>query len=226
MTIDAVIVAAGSSTRFGDRDKLLAELAGEPVIAWCLRTFEAADGIGQVIIVTSAANLDVMRAAGQRYAPNRFTAVIEGGARRRDSVEAGLRACRSTYVAIHDAARPLITVDVITRALTAAEAHTGGAIPVVPVTDSIKQASGGLVVDNPDRATLFAAQTPQVVHRTRWLHAASTSDNDETDDAAMLARLGLEVATVEGDITNLKITRPLDLLVAEALLAERKASRQ
>lgn len=223
MTIDAVLVAAGSSTRFGGRDKLLVDLDGLPVIAWSLRLFEQVEGIGRIIIVTSAASLETMTAAGREHAPTRFDSAVEGGARRRDSVEAGLRACTTAYVAIHDAARPLVTAEVVSRAIEAAPLHTGGAIPVVPVTDSIKTAAAGLITGHPDRATLFAAQTPQVVHRARWLHAASTSDNDETDDAAMLARLGLEVAAVDGDPANLKITRPLDLIVAEALLAERKA---
>lgn len=222
MPTDVVIVAAGSSTRFGDRDKLFAELGGLPVIGWSLRVFEQAEGVGRIVVVTSDQNAGPIAELARIYAPSRFESVVQGGSRRRDSVEAGLRACRTPYVAIHDGARPLVTVSLVEACLVAAARHTGGAIPAIPVTDSIKEAAAGIITGNPDRSTLFAAQTPQVVHRTRWLHAASTSDNDETDDAAMVARLGLEVGIVEGDVANIKVTRPMDLILAESILAERQ----
>lgn len=222
MATDVVIVAAGSSSRFGERDKLFVELGGLPVIAWSLRVFEAVEGVGRIVVVTSEANIEAISALGAEHAPGRFERAIPGGARRRDSVEAGLRACRSPYVAIHDGARPLITNALAEACIAAAGRHAGGAIPAIPVTDSIKEATGGIITGNPDRSTLFAAQTPQVIHRARWLHAASTGDNDETDDAAMVARLGLEVGIVEGDVANIKVTRPIDLIIAEALLAERQ----
>lgn len=222
MPTDVVIVAAGSSTRFGERDKLFAELGGLPVIAWSLRVFDAAQGVGRIVVVTSEANSGPITELARVHAPGHFEGTVPGGSRRRDSVEAGLRACRTPYVAIHDGARPLVTVALAEACMASAPRHSGGAIPAIQVTDSIKEAAGGIITGNPDRAMLFAAQTPQVVHRTRWLHAASTSDNDETDDAAMVARLGLEVGIVEGDVANIKVTRPIDLLVAEALLAERQ----
>ena len=91
----------------------------------------------------------------------------------------------------------------------------------MPVTDTIKEAADGTVIGHPDRARLWAAQTPQVVLRQAWLDAAAMSDNDETDDAAMLSRLGLECAIVEGSPENLKITRPLDLEIARLIIQAR-----
>jgi 2-C-methyl-D-erythritol 4-phosphate cytidylyltransferase len=149
--------------------------------------------------------------------------VVAGGERRRDSVEAGLRACSTRYVAIHDGARPLVTTDLIRRVVAGAEGKPG-AIAAVPVTDTIKEARDGVITAHPDRSLLWAAQTPQVVLRQAWLDAAATSDNDETDDAAMLARIGLECAVVEGDPHNIKVTRPLDLELAQAILRSRSAS--
>ena len=89
------------------------------------------------------------------------------------------------------------------------------------MTDTIKEVEGEAIVASPERGRLRAAQTPQVVRREAWLEAAALSDGDETDDAAMLARAGLEVRVVEGDPANLKVTRPIDLVLAEALLRER-----
>ena len=223
MTFDAVIVAAGSSTRFGGQDKLTVDLHGRPVLAWSLAAFEAAEGLGCVVVVTAEPTIAMMQALAATWAPKACISVVVGGTRRRDSVEAGLRACSAKYVAIHDGARPLITPSLIDACVTAATGKPG-AIVALPVTDTIKEVAGGLITGHPDRARLWAAQTPQVVLRQLWLDAAATSDNDETDDAAMLSRLGLECAVVEGSADNLKITRPADLAIAAELLRQRSGA--
>ncbi len=220
MKLDAVIVAAGSSTRFGDHDKLLADLCGRPLVAWSLAAYEAAECVERVVLVVAPARVAEMGTVARTWAPAKLTAVVGGGERRRDSVEAGLRACRSRYVAIHDGARPLVTADLIARVVATADGKPG-AIAAVPVTDTIKVVRHGQVVGHPERATLWAAQTPQVVLRQAWLDAAAASDGDETDDAAMLARFGLDLAVAEGDAENLKITRPADLEAARQILAAR-----
>jgi 2-C-methyl-D-erythritol 4-phosphate cytidylyltransferase len=217
---DAVIVAAGSSTRFGGRDKLFAELRGRPVLAWSLAAFEATEGLARLVVVTSPPNLEGVRALAAEWAPRSCHEVVVGGARRRDSVGEGLAMCSARYVAIHDGARPMITSELVAGAVEAA-AGGPGAIVAVRVSDTIKEVSGGRITGHPDRSRLWAAQTPQVVLRQAWLDAARMSDNDETDDAAMLSRLGLECAVVEGGAENLKITRPVDLLVAEEILRAR-----
>jgi len=218
--VDAVIVAAGSSTRFGAQDKLFADLCGKPVIAWSFAAYEATPSIDHIVVVAADGNAGRLQALGAQWAASKFTGVAPGGPRRRDSVESGLRACSSRYVAVHDGARPLITPDIVERCLTAARGRAG-AITAMPVTDTIKEAADGSVVGHPDRARLWAAQTPQVVLRQAWLDAAAMSDNDETDDAAMLSRLGLECAVVEGSPENLKITRPLDLEIARIIIQAR-----
>ena len=219
--IDALIVAAGSSTRFGS-NKLLADVGGRPLIAWTLAAFEAAASIERIVVVTS--DPGEMEALGRRFAPTKFGGCVPGGERRRDSVEAGLRACgHGRYVAIHDGARPMVTPELIDRCVEAAEGKAG-AICAIPSHDTIKEVDDGFVTGHPERSRLWAAQTPQVVLRQAWLDAAAASDGDETDDAAMLARLGLECVVVEGDIENLKVTRPLDLDVVR-LIAERRMGR-
>ncbi len=219
---DAVIVAAGASTRFGPGDKLLVDLAGRPLLAWSLAAFEAVRGLGCLVIVAAPSRVAEFEALAARWCPRTCFRVVAGGARRRDSVEAGLRACSSRYVAIHDGARPLVTPALIERVIAAAEGAPG-AIAAVPVTDTIKEVRAGRIVAHPDRSLLWAAQTPQVVLRQAWLDAAAMSDNDETDDAAMLARLGLECIVVEGAHDNIKVTRPLDLDIAARILAAREA---
>ena len=222
MPVDAVVVAAGRSTRFGEGDKLLADLNGRPVVAWSLAALAAAESIGRVAIVGREELLETLAAVGREVLGEALAAVVAGGARRRDSVEAGLRAVSSEYVAIHDGARPLVTPALID-ACVAEAAQADGAILAGPVTDTIKEVEGATmrIVGSPERARLRAAQTPQVVRREAWLAAAALSDGDETDDAAMLARAGLEVRVVEGDPVNIKVTRPIDLVLARALLAER-----
>ncbi len=220
MPVDAVVVAAGRSTRFGEGDKLLADLDGRPVIAWSLAALAAAESIGRVAIVGREDLLETLATLGRETLGEALAGVVAGGARRRDSVEAGLLAVTSDYVAIHDGARPLVTPALIDVCVAEA-AKADGAILVGPVTDTIKQVEDTTIVGSPERARLRAAQTPQVVRREAWLAAAALSDGDETDDAAMLARAGLEVRAVEGDPGNIKVTRPLDLVLARALLAER-----
>ncbi|MGE5597226.1 MAG: IspD/TarI family cytidylyltransferase [Hyphomicrobiales bacterium] len=220
MKLDAVIVAAGSSTRFGAGDKLLTDLAGRPLIAWSIAACAEAPSVERIILVGSKGNLAKLTSLGREYSAGKFAAATEGGDRRRDSVEAGVRAAMSRYVAIQDGARPLLTPELVERTVAAAEGKAG-AIAAVPVVDTVKEVDGSLVTGHPERSRLWAAQTPQVVLRQAWLDAAAASDNDETDDAAMLARLGLECAVAEGDPTNLKVTRPVDLAIAEAILAWR-----
>jgi 2-C-methyl-D-erythritol 4-phosphate cytidylyltransferase len=219
--IDAVIVAAGSSTRFGTTDKLFAHIGGEPVICWSIRALLDADSIANIIIVASEHNREALTKLATQVAGDRLTAVVPGGARRSESVAAGVARARTPYVAIHDGARPLIQPADIDRCIERACACAGGAILAVPVTDTIKVASDGRIASSPDRGTLWAAQTPQVVHTKQWLYANGLSDNEETDDAAMMARIGLDVEIVEGDPSNLKITRPADLAIAESIARER-----
>jgi 2-C-methyl-D-erythritol 4-phosphate cytidylyltransferase len=213
-------VAAGASNRFGGQDKLAADLCGRPVLAWSMAAFESVRDMGCLIVVTSPDRMDEVSELAVRRCSKACFRVVEGGARRRDSVAAGLRACTTRYVAIHDGARPLVSGELIERVVMAAEGLPG-AIAATPVTDTIKEVTDGRITGHPERSRMWAAQTPQVVLRQAWLDAAAMSDNDETDDAAMLSRLGLECAVVDAGPDNLKITRPADLVVAAAILRQR-----
>lgn len=223
MPTDAIIVAAGSSRRFGPADKLTANLLGRPVIAWTLAAFQATSGLGNLIIVTAPGREAEYHQIAAQTCPRAQWRIVTGGPRRRDSVEAGLHAATTTYVAIHDGARPLVTPTLIQRVIAAAQGRPG-AVAAVPVTDTIKEVHHGIITAHPDRSHLWAAQTPQVVLRQAWLQAAATSDNDETDDAAMLSRLGLQCTVVESSSDNLKITRPIDLELAAQILTTRESA--
>lgn len=196
----------------------MADLCGRPVLAWSLAAYEAAPSVGNVILVSG--DPEATRDLAQTWAPGKLAGVVRGGARRRDSVEAGIRASKARYVAVHDGARPLVTAEVIERVIAGAEGKPG-AIAAVAATDSIKEVRDDLIVGHPLRANLRAAQTPQVVLRQAWLDAAAAGDDDETDDAAMLSRLGLECVVVEGDVENLKVTRPMDLELARLIMTKR-----
>ena len=224
MQVDAVIVAAGSSTRFGGEDKLAVELYGKPVLAWAIAAHAEAASVAGLIVVCAPGREKWAEELAASHAAGKPVTVVAGGARRRDSVEAGLTRSHARYVAIHDGARPLATSSLVESTVAAAEGCPG-AIAAVPVTDTIKEVRDELVYGHPDRTGLWAAQTPQVVLRQAWLDAARMGDDDETDDAAMLSRLGLECVVVQASHENLKITRPLDLEVAALILQHRESAR-
>jgi 2-C-methyl-D-erythritol 4-phosphate cytidylyltransferase len=214
----AVIVAAGSSRRMGGTDKLLAPLGGRPVLAHSIAAFAGHPLIHQVVVVSSAANLDAVRALVAELAPH--ASVVAGGARRRDSVRAGLEALIDCeYVVVHDAARPLVTAAMIDAALEGAH-ETGAALCAVPVTDTVKRSDpSGRVSSTVTREGLWLAQTPQAFRAELLLRAHRTIELDATDDAALIELLGEPVKLVMGSKRNIKITLPEDLALARALVA-------
>ena len=221
-TCGAVIVAAGNASRMGGIDKVMAELKGEPMIARTVRTFQACDAISEIVIVTRP---DLIAPISQlcREMP-KVKAVVAGGKSRQESVNLGLNALsdKVKLAAIQDGARPLITWQVIDRVVRAAHTY-GAAIPCVPVKDTIKIGNGGVVQSTPDRATLFAAQTPQVFDFDLLrgaLKKAELEDYMVTDYASAVEYMGMKVKIVEGDERNIKVTTPMDLKIAEMLLEE------
>ncbi len=203
-----ILVAAGASTRMGF-PKLYADLAGQPVLGHAVAAAQCA-GAAEVIVVVAA----------DRLTPADFPAarLVPGGARRRDSVAAGLAASTSPWLAIHDAARALAPAELYVRGLAAAQ-KTGAAIPVLPLKDTIKRVSDSLIVDTPPRAEHVIVQTPQVFRRDVLERALASTDEDVTDEAALVERLGIAVATFQGDERAFKITTPLDFALARSLLA-------
>lgn len=213
----AIIVAAGSSQRMGGRDKLLQPLDGRPLIAYAIAAFAAASSIDRIAVVASEANIDAIRAIAGQLAPE--AAVVTGGARRQDSVRAGLDALGEVeFVLVHDGARPLVNAALIDAALDGARDH-GAAICAVPVADTIKKAADdGSIAATIAREGLWLAQTPQAFRRDLLLRAHDATTEDATDDAALVERLGGSVWLAAGSSGNIKVTTPEDIHLAEALL--------
>ena len=216
---DAVIVAAGSSTRMGGADKSQATINGRPALRWAIDAMRGATAVRRVIVVTSPERLAVLQATD--WITDNDVALVEGGTRRQDSVARGVRHADADVVLVHDAARPLATSGLIDRVAEAAATH-GAAIPVLPVIDSLKQVRDGLITGTADRSLLFRAQTPQGARRgllTAALDAFAGGPDLFGDEQEMLARHGVPVVTVPGEPAALKITEPFDLDVVRALAA-------
>lgn len=222
MSAGAIIVAAGASTRMGDAgDKTLADVGGEPLIARTVGVFERCDAISAIALVVSERNLDAIAALRDEKGWSKTLHPLIGGARRQDSVRAGLDELppECDWVLVHDGARPFVTPRMIEDGLAAA-ADTGAAIAVVPAFDTVKRvADDGHVVETLDRSELAMVQTPQVFRRDVLERAHAEVTGDVTDDAAMVERIGVEVHTFDGARSNIKVTTPEDLLIACAMLA-------
>ena len=220
----AVIVAAGSASRMGGIDKVMAELGGEPMIRRTVRAFQNSDAITSIVIVTREDLIRPISALCRDM--DKVVAVVAGGSSRQESVHLGLNALPkgTKLAAVHDGARPMISWEVIDRTVRAANTY-GAAAPAIPVKDTIKVVQGGLVKETPDRATLQAVQTPQVFDFDLLrgaLKKAETDGAQVTDDCSAVERLGMKIKIVEWDERNLKVTTPLDLKIAELLLEETK----
>ena len=218
----AIIVAAGDSTRMGYKlSKQLIPLCGRPAIEYTLRAFQDCDMIDEIDIVTRPQDInDVAQIAFQF---KKVMGIISGGADRAESVRKGIRntSKRTTHYVIHDGARVMITPDEICRVLNVAF-ETGAATLGTPVIDTIKVAGeNGDILSTPDRSTLWAVQTPQVFVRDLYLRAidyAVEHNLSVTDDCSLVEALGVPVRIVRGEYTNIKLTTPSYVVIAEALL--------
>jgi 2-C-methyl-D-erythritol 4-phosphate cytidylyltransferase len=224
--LTAIIVAAGDSRRMGF-DKLLAPIAGKPVIAHTVRAFERAKSVDEIIIVARPDRRNEIEAAVSNKKFTKVRSVIPGGKRRQDSVRAGLNAMQSAarYVAVHDAARPLITPEQIERVFE--ECSTSDAASLAePVNDTLKRADRDLLVTGSvDREQLYAMQTPQIFERQlleEAYRAVCAEDVSVTDEVSAVERLGRTVALVLNDDFNFKITYRRDLPLAEVVLQRRE----
>ncbi|MGH2466897.1 MAG: 2-C-methyl-D-erythritol 4-phosphate cytidylyltransferase, partial [Candidatus Limnocylindrales bacterium] len=219
---DAVIVAAGESRRMGGPDKLMASLSGRPLLAWTVEALARTPAVGSIVVVAAPGRASELRDAAWLRATG--ARVVVGGARRQDSSAAGLAATRpdSEVVLIHDGARPFVSAALAQTVAEAARAH-GAAIPVEPISDSVKRVADGRVTAGVDRAGLCLAQTPQGARRSVLVQAFAGPLIDQAggypDEAALLAAAGIEVVAVPGEADNLKVTTPADLRRAEAIAA-------
>ncbi len=223
----AVIVAAGSSRRMGGENKLLLPLCGKPVLAHTMAAFQACDAIRDIVLVCREQDMDTYRALAEANGITKLRSLTRGGDTRTESVLAGVSAApeNCALVAVHDGARPLVSDEVITKAVTEA-AKSGAAAPVVPVKDSIKRIENGKIAADVPRDTLAAVQTPQVFRRDMLLHAlqdAAANGRSFTDDCAAVEALGQTVSATQGSYENIKVTTPEDIAVAEAFMHRRES---
>lgn len=219
----AIIVAAGSGLRLGgEKPKALVPLAGIPLVRRSVTALSACPGVSGIILVVPSGRLGKEVADAAALPSGSF--VVEGGARRRDSVWAGLNAAGAQpWVLIHDAARPLVGPDLVARVLHGAVQHNA-AIPVLPLADALIREERGKVAGEVSRENLRLVQTPQGFSRDLLLraHREAPPGWDAPDDSCMVTRLGEPVALVPGAPENIKITWPADLERAEAWLVEQK----
>ncbi len=218
----AVIVAAGTASRMGGIDKVMAPLKGEPMILRTVRTFQNCDAIKEIVIVTRQDLITRIMDLCAGF--DKVCAVVAGGSSRPESVQAGLNTLskKVKLAAIHDGARPLITWQVIDRTVRAANTY-GAAAPAVPVKDTVKVVRGGVVAATPDRSLLQAVQTPQVFDIDLLRGALKKALQEGayiTDDCSAVEKLGMSVKIVEGDEQNIKVTTPVDLKIAQMFLEE------
>lgn len=202
-TVWAIIVAAGTGSRFGAL-KQFEDLGGRRVVDWSLEAARATcDGV--VLVVPPG-----VEEAG----------AVTGGPTRSDSVRSGLSAVPADVpiVVVHDAVRPLASPRLYLRAVAAVRAGADAAIPVVPLVDTVKRVDGTFVVETLDRSRLVAVQTPQAF-RAEILREAHASSAEATDDAALVEAIGGKVVTIDGDPRNFKLTTPDDLTIARALVS-------
>lgn len=217
--VAVLVPAAGAGVRLGPGiPKALRELAGEPLLVHAVRRLGAAPSVGQIVVAAPAGDVEAVR---ELLAPVASVDVVAGGASRQASVAAALRAADASLgiVLVHDAARALTPPDMIERVAAAVRSGLPAVIPVLPVVDTIKQVDdAGRVAGTVDRAVLRAVQTPQGFLRAVLVAAHEAAVDEHTDDAGLAEKLGVPVHTVPGDEAAMKITRPLDLRIAAALL--------
>jgi 2-C-methyl-D-erythritol 4-phosphate cytidylyltransferase len=220
----AVIVAAGSSRRMQGHDKLWIPLAGRITLARTVDVFQSSPVIDTIVLVTNNERLADTRTLCEQEQWDKVAAIVAGGTRRQDSVRNGLNALAEinticSWVMIHDGARPFVTSTILEEGLRAVQQHQAS-IAAVPVKDTIKQVQDGKISATPDRSQLWAVQTPQVF-AFPLIHQAyhhPVAQEDVTDDATLLERLGYTVTVFFASYTNIKITTPEDIVFAEAHL--------
>jgi 2-C-methyl-D-erythritol 4-phosphate cytidylyltransferase len=221
----AVVVGGGSGSRFGG-DKLAVPVAGRPVLEWSLRAFEQTPAISGIVLVAPAGREEEFRTIAGTAGISKLTAVVTGGTHRNESVLRGLRALPTSdgFVAIHDAARPLVTPSLITRCLETA-LGAGASAAAAPVSETLHQADQEVcAVRTIDRSGLWSMQTPQVFRAdplTKLL--GEQVIGRATDEVSVALAAGWRIPFVENREPNLKITWPSDLAVADVLLSSRGA---
>ncbi len=224
----AVVLAAGSGRRMGgDIPKQYRILCGKPVLYYSLKAFEESRVKGIVLVVSDDMKEQVQKEIIEKLHIEKVIAIVSGGKERQDSVKAGIAVLPETScVLIHDGARPFVSVELIHRLIDTVQ-DTSACIPAVPVKDTIKQVRNGMICSTPNRAELYAAQTPQAFATALLAEAFRKAEQEAselqvTDDAMLVEEmLGQRVAVIEGDYQNLKLTTAEDMLIAQAFLQQK-----
>jgi len=218
----AVILAGGSASRMNGINKQLALLDGIPVVIRSALAFERSSEVSEIILAVPSGEEERYAALCSQYGVTKLKTAVHGGATRFLSVKNALAQVSTdcTHIAIHDGARPLISTEDVDRVLRDA-AEYNAAIAAAPVTDTIKQTSNGVISSTPDRSALYAAQTPQAFLKSLYLSCVErlgSRAEELTDDSALLELCGEQVHITPVTACNMKVTRPQDLAIAEAVL--------
>lgn len=221
----AIIVAAGSGTRFGTKTpKQFLEILGKPLLIYTLERFELCSVIDELILVLAADEIENFRRTVEKYNLKKLTKIVSGGENRSISVYNGLNALdsqKTKIVAVHDGARPLIYVNEISATVEKAR-QFGAACLVAAVTDTIKEVAAGKIIKTVERSKLRRALTPQCFRFEIIKRAFAENETGKivTDECFLVEKLGYEIAIVEGSPQNIKITTPEDFVFAESILAQ------
>lgn len=223
MNTSVIIVCAGNSTRMGGVNKILMPLGDRLVIGVTMQAFQACGSVSEIVIVAREADIPAIKAEAEAAGITKLTACTVGGATRQESVINGVKhiSKEAQLVAVHDGARPLVKPEHIEKVIKDASVF-GGATLGVPVKDTIKTVNDGLISDTPPRKFLYITQTPQIFKRQLYFEGidfALEHGLDFTDDCQLVEAIGGKVAMTTGDYTNIKITTPEDIKLAEVLLA-------
>lgn len=223
MNTSVIIVCAGNSTRMGGVNKILMPLGDRLVIGVTMQAFQACGSVSEIVIVARDADIPAIKAEAEAAGITKLTACTVGGATRQESVINGVKQIskEAELVAVHDGARPLVKPEHIEKVIKDASVF-GGATLGVPVKDTIKTVNDGLISDTPPRKFLYITQTPQIFKRQLYFEGidfALEHGLDFTDDCQLVEAIGGKVAMTTGDYTNIKITTPEDIKLAEVLLA-------
>ena len=223
MKVSVIIAAAGNAERMNGIHKQLAMLRGKPVIAYSMLVFESIDEVAEIIVAARQCDWDIIANIAEENGISKFAGCTDGGETRQQSVINALDEISpdTQLIAVHDAARPLIKAEQIKDCIAAAE-ECGGAVLGVPVKDTIKTVRDGMVDGTPDRSTLYITQTPQIFRREAYLDGVKNAvDNglDFTDDCQLVEAVGVKVRMVTSDYTNIKITTPEDMSLAETIMS-------
>ncbi|MGQ0844736.1 MAG: 2-C-methyl-D-erythritol 4-phosphate cytidylyltransferase [Sporichthyaceae bacterium] len=228
MRTAAVVPAAGRGERLGPgAPKALREIGGVPILVHAVRALARARSVDVVVVAAPADEVAAVEALLADYDLPAEVSVLSGGATRQESVRRAVAslAPEVDVVLVHDAARPLVPVELVEAVAAAVRAGAPAVVPVLPMTDTVKEVDGDAVIRTPDRSALRAVQTPQGFARSVLEDAhRSAGAGEATDDAGLVEALGVVVRTVPGSPEAFKVTRPIDLVLAEALIASFRAA--